>query len=70
MNPIFDSLATEFSGRIKFVKMMMEQNPATASQYGVNSVPTLILFRRGRVIHQVKGLLPADEIRRQMQQIA
>jgi thioredoxin-like negative regulator of GroEL len=70
MNPIFDSLASEFAGRIKFVKMMMEQNPATASQYGVNSVPTLILFRQGKIIQQVKGLPPADEIRRQIQKIA
>lgn len=69
MNPVFDVLASEYAGRIKFVKMMMEQNPATASQYGVSSVPTLILFRQGRVVHQVKGLLPPDEIRRQIQKI-
>jgi thioredoxin-like negative regulator of GroEL len=70
MSPIFEGLAAEYAGRIKFVKIMMEQNPMTASRYGVDSVPALILFRHGKVVHQLKGLLPPDEIRRHIQSIA
>jgi thioredoxin 2 len=70
MNPIFDQLTSEYAGKIKFTKLLMEQNPQTSSQYQVDGVPTLLLFRQGKLVNRVQGLQPREDIRRHLQAIA
>lgn len=45
--PVLDELSTELAGKIKIVKLNVDDNPGIASQYGVRSIPTMILFKGG-----------------------
>jgi thioredoxin 1 len=58
VQPIFDALAADHEGRVRFVKMNVDENIATASQYGVLSIPTAILFDAGEERDRVMGAYP------------
>ena len=45
--PVLDELSTELAGKVKIVKLNVDDNPGIASQYGVRSIPTMILFKGG-----------------------
>jgi thioredoxin 1 len=58
ISPVVEELAKEFQGRTKIVKINVDENPATPSQYGVRGIPTLILFKGGKVFDQIVGAVP------------
>lgn len=69
LTPIIEQLAREYAGRLKFTKLILDQNPVMASQYGVQSVPTLILFNRGRQVDRIVGTVPKEEIERHLRNL-
>jgi len=56
IGPIFDELATEYEGRIRFGKVNIDENQALATQFGVRAIPTLLLFVAGDIQEQFVGL--------------
>jgi thioredoxin 1 len=56
--PIVDEIAKEFEGQIKVFKLNTDENPNVASQYGIRSIPTLMLFKDGLKIETVVGAVP------------
>jgi thioredoxin 1 len=56
--PIVDQLATEYAGKLKIVKMNVDDNPRTPANYGVRGIPNLILFKDGQVQQQIVGAVP------------
>ncbi len=56
--PIVDKLATEYAGKLKIVKMNVDDNPRTPANYGVRGIPNLILFKNGQVQQQIVGAVP------------
>ncbi len=60
--PTVDSIATEYQGKIKVMKMDVDKNPATPGRYGVRGIPALILFKGGQVADQIVGFVPKDKI--------
>ncbi len=56
--PIVDELATEYAGKLKIVKMNVDENPRTPAQYGIRGIPNLILFKDGTVQQQIVGAVP------------
>src|SRR2546430_16606191 len=56
--PVVDELAKEYAGRLKIVKMNVDDNPQTPSKYGVRGIPNLILFKNGQVRDQIVGAVP------------
>ena len=60
--PIIDELATEYSGLVKFIKIDMDKSPGLASQYQVMSVPTMLVFKNGKLVNRLVGALPKDQI--------
>lgn len=61
--PTVEGLAADYTGRLTVGKLNVDDNPATAGQYGVRSIPTLLLFKGGEVVESVVGL--ADKARLQ-----
>ena len=53
--PILEKLATEMKGKVRVGKLDVDQNPATAAQYGIQSIPTLMLFKDGKRIDVMVG---------------
>ncbi len=58
ISPLVEELAKEFTGRVKVTKLNVDENPATPSQYGVRGIPTLILFKGGKIFDQIVGAVP------------
>ena len=56
--PIVDELAGEYAGKIKIVKMNVDDNPRTPARYNVRGIPNLILFKNGEVQQQIVGAVP------------
>ena len=54
--PIVEEVAAEFAGKAKVGKLEVEENPKTAQQYGVMSIPTIALFHGGKIVWQAVGL--------------
>ncbi len=63
ISPIIDELAKEFSGRVKITKLNVDENPITTSQFGVRGIPTLILFKNGKVFDQIIGSVPKARLK-------
>lgn len=53
--PALEELSTEFSGKVKIVKLNVDENPDTAAQFGIRSIPTLLLFKNGKLAAQKVG---------------
>lgn len=58
--PLVDKIANEYEGKLKVVKVNTDENPDLASSYGVMSIPTLALFKKGKVIERVTGFDPGS----------
>lgn len=55
IGPMISDLATQFAGKVRIAKMNVDESPATPGKYGIRAIPTLILFKGGKVIDQVTG---------------
>ncbi len=60
--PIVEELATQYEGKLKVFKVDVDQEQNLAIQYGIMSIPTLLLFKNGRVVEQIVGALPKGAI--------
>ena len=56
--PILEELATELDGKLKIAKVNIDDNEAVAAEYGVRAIPTMILFKGGKVVETLVGMLP------------
>jgi thioredoxin 1 len=61
--PVVKDLAGEFDGKVKIAKMDVDTNPQTPMQYGVRSIPTLLIFKGGAPVDQVVGAVPKSVLK-------
>ena len=62
MGPVIDTVAGEYAGKIKVLKLNVDENPVTPSKYGVRGIPTLILFNKGEVVDRIIGAQPKNAV--------
>ena len=62
--PTIDALAAELDGKLTVAKMNVDDNPLTPSQFGVRSIPTLMVFKGGKVVEQVVGTRDKAELKK------
>lgn len=60
--PILDDIAAEFEGRLKVVKLNIDDNEATPSRFGVRGIPTLMVFKNGEVVATKVGALAKGQL--------
>lgn len=60
--PVVDEVAAKYEGRVKVLKLNVDDNPNSASEYGVRSIPTLLIFKDGSVADTVVGAVPASTL--------
>ncbi len=60
--PVVESIAEEYDGRVKVMKMNTDENPQVASKYGIRSIPTLMIFKGGEQADMVVGAVPAKTL--------
>jgi thioredoxin 1 len=62
IGPVVEELAAAYRDRVKVAKMNIDENPKTATVYGVMSIPTLVLFKGGSIMEKLVGLVPKDRL--------
>ena len=62
VSPILDEIAGKYPGRIKVVKVNSDDNPSLSAQFGIQGIPTIILFREGREVDRLVGAAPRENI--------
>jgi thioredoxin 1 len=58
LGPVLEELATEFKGRLKVVKVNTDENPDVAMRHNIRSIPTVLLYKDGKVQESIVGALP------------
>lgn len=61
--PIIDELAAEYEGTVKVGKLNVDENNALAAKYGVMSIPTLLVFKKGEPVERIVGFQPKKELK-------
>jgi thioredoxin 1 len=69
LSPIVDEVASEYSGKLKVMKMDVDRNQATPMRYGIRGIPALLLFKGGKVADQIVGYVPKDTIARSISRV-
>lgn len=62
--PVVEELAKEYAGKVEFAKVNVDEAPVIASNYGVMSIPTLIVFKEGKPIEQVIGYKAKGDLKK------
>ncbi len=60
--PVFEELSNQYTGKVKFVKVNVDENPKTPANYGVRGIPTVIMFKGGKVVDQLVGAVPKGQL--------
>ena len=68
--PELDQAADGFAGKIKFVKVNVDESPGLAQNYQVQAIPTVLLFRDGKLADRITGLLPAADLKMKLDALA
>lgn len=60
--PALEDLATQYKGKVKIAKLDIDSNQGVAQQYGIRSIPTLLMFKGGKVVEQLVGAVPKAKL--------
>ncbi|MCB1146998.1 MAG: thioredoxin [Leptospiraceae bacterium] len=63
LKPILEEVAKDWSGKAKVIKVDTDAQQHLAMKYGIQGIPTLILFKHGKEVHRTSGVLPADRLK-------
>lgn len=60
--PVIEELAQKYNGKVKFGKVNVENSPQIAQKFGIRSIPTLLIFKNGKIMAQITGAQPKKNI--------
>ena len=60
--PALDEIASEMGGKVKIVKLNVDENPGISAKFGIRSIPTLMVFKGGKLVAQKAGAAPKSEL--------
>jgi len=60
--PVLDELAAESQGRYRIAKLNVDENPRTAAEFNIRSIPTMLIFKNGALVDRIVGLQPKQAI--------
>ena len=69
IGPVIDELAKEYAGKVKVCKLNTDENQDTAAKYQISAIPTILLFKGGKLAQQLVGLQPKEELKRQLDEL-
>lgn len=69
LGPIIDKLAQDYAGKVKVVKLNTDENPAMSAKYEIMAIPTMIVFKDGKPVRNIAGLLPESHLKQVLDQL-
>jgi thioredoxin 1 len=69
IGPVLDELASEYAGRVKVTKLNVDENPSTSAKFGIRSIPTLMFFKKGKLVDQVIGAPSKSDLKKRFEAI-
>ncbi len=69
MGPIIEEVASEYEGKAKVGKLNTEENPSTTGEYGIISIPTMIIFKDGKPVDQIIGAVPKEVVKSKLDKV-
>ena len=69
MAPIVEQVNTQMQQRLRVVKIDTDKYPQLASQHQINALPTLVLFKQGKAVDRIEGVMPADALIQRLQKM-
>ncbi|MGC8605266.1 MAG: thioredoxin [Desulfomonilaceae bacterium] len=70
VGPVVEELAGEYKNKVKVAKLNVDDNKQTPSKYGVKGIPTLMLFKNGKVVDQIVGAVPKIKIKDMLDKVS
>ncbi len=68
LGPVFEELDSEFEGKMKFVKVDIDESPEIAERFNVRGVPTLVILRGDQEVDRIVGLLPKEVLKEKLEE--
>jgi thioredoxin 1 len=65
--PVLEQIAAEQAGKLKIVKLNVDENQQTPMQFGVTGIPTMILFKDGQMVERIVGFMPKPQLLKRIQ---
>jgi thioredoxin 1 len=65
--PVLEQIAAEQTGKLKIVKLNVDENDKTPSQFGVTGIPTMILFKDGEAVERIVGFMPKPQLMKRIE---
>ncbi|MCI1272864.1 MAG: thioredoxin [Clostridiaceae bacterium] len=62
LGPVLDEISGEFEGKVKFVKVNVDENVKTAKDYSISGIPSILVFKEGKALERLVGLMPKSTI--------
>ena len=69
LSPVYDKLAQDYQGKIKFMKLNIDENPKTPAEYGIRSIPTMMIFKGGEPVTQLVGAIQEHKIKYTLEEV-
>lgn len=66
--PVIDTLSVEFEGKVRFVKVNVDEHPQKAAEFGVQGIPALLFFKGGQLVDRVVGAAPEAQLRAKVEE--
>ena len=67
LTPVFEELSNEMKGNVNFFKVDIDQSLELAQQFGVNTVPTMLIFKNGKIVDEIIGFIPKANIKTKLE---
>ena len=69
LGPVIEELAKEYDGKVKICKLNTDESPNSASEYHISAIPTVLLFKGGKLVQELVGLQPKEELKRRLDEL-
>ncbi len=69
LGPVIDELAKEYAGKVKVCKLNTDEAQDVAGKYQISAIPTILLFKGGKLAQQLVGLQPKEELKKQLDEL-
>ncbi len=69
LGPVIDELAKEYAGKVKVCKLNTDESQDTAGKYQISAIPTILMFKGGKLSQQLVGLQPKEELKRHLDEL-